>query len=93
MRDAGIGADRDSRPPLVTTLACVPDDAEKLTLLRQEKSHRGLGRLKRRDTLAGRVNQEMIEEIAELPDLEILRIKNMSAASLEPLARNRKRSG
>ena len=73
------------------TLDGVPDDAEELTLLRQEKSHRGLSRLKRlRHLWAGRVNQEMIDEIADLPDLEILRVKNMSAASLEPLARNRK---
>jgi hypothetical protein len=90
MIDAGIVFDLD-RPKLVMTLDGVPDDVEELTLLRQEKSHRGLSRFKRlRHLWAGRVNQEMIEEISGLPDLEILRIKNMSAASLEPLARNRK---
>lgn len=89
--DAGIAFDLDKLPKLVQTLDGVPDDAEELTLLRQEKSHRGLSKLKRlRHLWAGRVNQEMMEEIAELPELEILRIKNMSAASLEPLARNRK---
>ena len=91
MVDAGIVFDPDKFPKLVQTLDGVPDDAEELTLLRRDKSHRGLSKFKRLKHLwAGRVNQEMIEEISGLPDLEILRIKNMSAASLEPLARNRK---
>ena len=90
MIDAGIVFDLD-KPKLVMTLDGVPDDVEELTLLRQNKSHRGLSRFKRLKHLwAGRVNQEMIEEISGLPELEILRIKNLSAASLEPLARNRK---
>ena len=91
MFDAGIAFDRDRLPKLVMTLDGVPDDVEELTLLRQDKSHRGLSKFKRLKHLwAGRVNQEMIEEISGLPDLEILRMKNMSAASLEPLAQNRK---
>jgi Leucine-rich repeat (LRR) protein len=91
MLDAGIVFDPDTLPKLVQSLEGVPDDARELTLLRQDKSHRGLGRFKRLKHLwAGRVNQEMIEEISGLPELEILRIKNMSAASLEPLAQNRK---
>jgi Leucine-rich repeat (LRR) protein len=91
MIDADIAFERDRMPPLVQSLDGVPDDTGVLTFLRQEKSHRGLGRLKRlRHLWAGRVNQEMLEEIAELPELEILRIKNMSATSLEPLAKNRK---
>ena len=91
MIDAGIVFDLDTLPKVVQTLDVVPSDATELTLLRQDKSHRGLSRFKRLKHLwAGRVNQEMVEEIAELPELEILRIKNMSAASLEPLARNRK---
>ena len=61
------------------TLDGVADDVEELTLLRQDKSHRGLSKFKRLKHLwAGRVNQEMIEEISGLPELEILRIKNMS---------------
>jgi Leucine-rich repeat (LRR) protein len=90
MSDAGIVFDLD-KPKLVMTLDGVPDDVEELTLLRQDKSHRGLSKFKRlRHLWAGRVNQEMIEEIAALPELEILRIKNMSAVSLEPLGKNRK---
>ena len=89
--DAGVTFPPEKNSPLVMTLDGVPDDAEELTLLRQDKSHRGLSRFKRlRHLWAGRVNQEMIEEISGLPELEILRIKNMSATSLEPLARNRK---
>ena len=88
MLDAGIAFDPDRLPKLVMTLEGVPDDARELTLLRQDKSHRGLSKFKRLKHLwAGRVNQEMIEEISGLPELEILRIKNMSATSLEPLAR------
>lgn len=91
MSDAGIVFDLDRLPKLVTRLDGVPGDAEELTLLRDGKSHRGLSGFKRLKHLwAGRVNQEMIEEISDLPELEILRIKNMSATSLEPLARNRK---
>ena len=91
MIDAGIAFGRDPLPELVQTLDGVPEDVTMLTLLRQDKSHRGLSKFKRLKHLwAGRVNQEMIEEISGLPELEILRIKNMSAASLEPLARNRK---
>ena len=91
MIDAGVAFDRDGLPELVQTLDGVPEDATMLTLLRQNKSHRGLSKFKRLKHLwAGRVNQEMIEEISGLPELEILRIKNMSATSLEPLARNRK---
>jgi hypothetical protein len=91
MNDAGIVFDLDKRPKLVMTLDGVADDVEELTLLRQQKSHRGLSKFKRLKHLwAGRVNQEMIEEISGLPELEILRIKNMSATSLEPLARNKK---
>lgn len=91
MVDAGIAFDRNGMPPLVQTLDGVADGAEKLTFLRQEKSHRGLSRLKTlRHLWAGRVNQEMVEEISALPELEILRIKSMSAASLEPLAKSRK---
>jgi hypothetical protein len=91
MIDAGIAFDRDRMPPLVKTLDGVPDDAEKLTFLRHEKSHRGLSRFKKlRHLWAGRVNQQTVEEIAELPELETLRIKNMSAASLEPLAKSRR---
>ena len=91
MFDAGIAFDLDKLPKLVMTLDGVPDNVEELTLARQGRSHRGLSRLKRlRHLWAGSVNQEMIEEIAELPELEILRIKNLSAASLEPLAGNRK---
>ena len=91
MLDAGIVFDPDTLPKLVQSLDGVPDDARELTLLRQDKSHRGLSKFKRlRHLWAGRVNQEMIEEISGLPELEILRIKNMSATSLEPLAQNRK---
>lgn len=91
MVDAGVAFDTDRLPKLVMTLDGVPDGVEELTLLRQNKSHRGLSRFKRlRHLWAGRVNQEMIEEISGLPELEVLRIKNMSAASLEPLGRNRK---
>ena len=91
MIDAGIAFGRDPLPELVQTLDGVPEDVTMLTLLRQDKSHRGLSTFKRLKHLwAGRVNQEMIEEISGLPELEILRIKNMSATSLEPLARNRK---
>jgi len=91
MIKAGIAFSRDALPPLVQSLDGVPDDATELTLLRQEKSHRGLRRLKNlRHLWAGRVNQETVEEISALPELEILRIKNMSATSLKPLAQNRK---
>ena len=91
MIDAGIAFGRDPLPELVQTLDGVPEDVTLLTLLRQDKSHRGLSKFKRLKHLwAGRVNQEMIEEISGLPELEILRIKNMSATLLEPLGRNRK---
>ena len=42
MNDAGIAFDLDRLPKLVMALDGVPDDVEELTLLRQEKSHRGL---------------------------------------------------
>ena len=85
------GASIDSLPPLVMDLDGVPEDAERLRFLRQDKSCRGLASLKRLKTMwAGRANQEMIDAISELPDLEVLSIKGMSATSLEPLARNRK---
>ena len=91
MIDAGIVFDPDPRPKLVQTLDGVPDNVEELTLLRNDKSHRGPSKFTRLKHLwAGRVNQEMIEEILGLPELEILRIKYMSATSLAPLARNRK---
>ena len=89
--DAGLGIDWDSLPPLVMNLDNVPADVERLRFLRQDKSCRGLGSLKRLKTLwAGRANQEMIDAISELPDLEVLIIKGMSATSLKPLSQNRK---
>ena len=89
--DAGVSIDWGSPPPLVMDLDGVPEDVERLRFLRQDKSCRGLAGLKRLKTMwAGRANQEMIDAISELPDLEVLSIKGMSATSLKPLARNRK---
>jgi hypothetical protein len=87
--DAGVSI--DGLPPLIMNLDDVSEDVERLCFLRQDKSCRGIADLKRLRTLwAGRANQEMIDAISELPDLEVLSIKGMSATSLEPLARNRK---
>ncbi|MCX7305626.1 MAG: hypothetical protein NTV73_15035 [Hyphomicrobiales bacterium] len=91
MIDAGVAFDSGAAPPLRVTLDAVTEDVEQLTLLRKDKSYRDLSRLKRlRHLWAGRVNQEMLEAIASLPALEILRIKTMSATSLEPRAKCRK---
>ena len=88
--DAGITFPLDRDPPLVKHwMACRMTPGVDAAQAGEVASRpRRLKRLKH--LWAGRVNQEMIEEISGLPELEILRIKNMSAASLEPLARNRK---
>lgn len=89
--EAGISFHWDRLPRQTATLDGLPPDIEELSFRREDKSYRGLPKLTRlRTLLASRVNQDVVDAIAQLPELEVLWVKLLSAASLEPLANNRK---
>ncbi len=84
--DAGIGFDWDSLPPHRTSLADLAHDAEELRFRRERSSHRGIQwfRSLRRLWLYC-VNQEFLEEVCELPAVELLFIDRLTATDLTPL--------
>lgn len=60
-------------PGCVTFATDIPDDAILGRIDRQKKSHQGLGtKTELRELFAGSVNQNMMDEIAELKNLEVL---------------------
>lgn len=72
------------------TLAGIRNDIESLRFRREKQSHRGLSRFTRlRQLLAFCVNQEVLEEIADLPQLETLYISELTATNLHCLGKCR----
>ena len=84
--EAGIGFDWDLLPPYQTSLFGLPEDAEELRFRRERKSHRGIRRFRSlRRLWLHSVNQEFLEEVSELPAVEMLLIDRLTATDLRPL--------
>lgn len=78
-------------PRLLETLDGVPRDIQRLQFRRTRNAHRGIADLQGLTHLwAHQANQDMIGEIARLPNLELLYIRGTTASDLAPLAANRK---
>ena len=75
-------------PPHMNTLAGVALETKELRFRREKNSHRGISRLTQlRSLIAFQVNQEFLEEICELPLLELLYVDQLSAADAQCLGR------
>ena len=84
---AGVGHEWDRLPPVLTAVPEVPHDAQALRFRREGKSHRGLHAHKGLTQLWARaVNQEFLEEIAQLRGLRLLHLADVTATDLAPLA-------
>jgi hypothetical protein len=88
--DAGVSFDRTSLPAHRTSLADLAHDATELRFRREGSSHRGIRRFgKLRRAWLYSVNQDFLEELAELPEIEQLFIDGTTATDLTPLHRLR----
>src|SRR5438132_6043091 len=85
---AGISFDWGALPPHRTSLADVPRDATELRFRRERLSHQGIGRFRdlRRMWLYS-VNQQFLDELAEITTVEMLFIEGLPATALTPLNR------
>ena len=85
--DAHIGFRQDALLPVVSSLGEVLDTVQELRFRREVRSHRGLHRLKslRRVWLYA-VNQDCLEEVVQLPGVELLVMDGVTASDLSPLA-------
>lgn len=86
--DAGIAFDSNSLPAHRKSLADLPSDVTTLRFCRDGSSHRGIHRFQslRRLWLFS-VNQEFLEELADIPTIEQLYINGITATDLAPLRR------
>ncbi|MEN6451421.1 MAG: hypothetical protein ABFC96_13090 [Thermoguttaceae bacterium] len=85
-----VDVDWANLPAHTNTVEGIPDSAVSLRFRREKNSHRGISRLKAlRQLVAFCVNQECLEEIAELSRIETLYICQTTADNLECLARCR----
>jgi hypothetical protein len=85
-----VEVDWKAFPQGTNALDCVADNVETLRFHREKNSHRGISRLLRlRRLVAFCVNQECVEEIADLPLLETLYMMQLTAVDLRCLGRCR----
>ncbi len=88
--DAGVSFDWDSLPIHRTSLADLPHDATELRFRRQASSHQGIYHFQRlRRAWLCSVNQAFLEEVADIPTIEMLYIDGTTATDLTPLHRLR----
>jgi hypothetical protein len=88
--DAGVSFDWSSLSAHRTSLVDLPHDATELRFRREGSSHRGIHRFsKLRRAWLYSVNQDFLEELAELPAIEQLFIDGSTATDLTPLHRLR----
>lgn len=88
--DAGVSFDWSSLPAHRTSLVDLPHDATELRFRREGSSHRGLHRFgSLRRVWAYSVNQDFLEELADIPTVEQLFIDGTTATDLTPLQRLR----
>ena len=88
--DAGVSFDWSSLPAHRTSLVDLPHDTTELRFRREGSSHRGIHRFsKLRRAWLYSVNQDFLEELAELPAIDQLFIDGTTAADLTPLHRLR----
>jgi Leucine-rich repeat (LRR) protein len=84
--DSGLGFDWDLLPSWVTSSQNIKEDQTELRLRREQKSHKGLKHFQHLKRLwAYGVNQDFIDEIAELKNLETLYVEKLTAQDLSPL--------
>lgn len=89
--DAGAGFDWGLLPPFRTSLTNLSEGVQELRFRRERKSHRGTHRFRNlRRLWLHSVNQEFLEEMSELPAVEMLLIDRLTATDLTPLRRLRR---
>ncbi|MBI3875631.1 MAG: hypothetical protein HY300_06660 [Verrucomicrobia bacterium] len=89
--DAGVSFDWSSLPTHRTSLADLPPDANELRFRRNGSSHRGVHRFRElRRLWLYSVNQEFLEELADVPTVEHLFIDGITATDLTPLRKLRR---
>jgi hypothetical protein len=83
----GVNVDWKSLPEQTEIISDLPDDISSLRFRREKNNHRGIGRFRNlRLLVATGVNQDCLDEIATLPNLDMLYLdKGFSAADLTPL--------
>lgn len=85
-----VEVDWPALPPHTSSLVGVDPGTESLRFRREKNSHRGISRFSRlRQLVAFCVNQDCLEAIADLPNLEMLYVSEMSADDPSCLARCR----
>jgi hypothetical protein len=78
-----VEVDWKALPSPINSIEGIPDHVTSLHFWREKKSHRGIGRLTNlRHIVAHCVNQECLEEIVQLPELEMLYIDGLTATDL-----------
>jgi len=88
--DADVSFDWSSLPAHRTSLVDLPHDTTELRFRREGSSHRGIHRFRKlRRVWLYSVNQEFLEELAEVPAIEQLFIDGTTATDLTPLHRLR----
>jgi hypothetical protein len=88
--DAGVSFDWSSLPAHRTSLVELPHDATELRFRRDGSSHRGIHRFNRLCRVwVYSVNQDFLEELADIPTIEQLFIGGTTAVDLTPLQRLR----
>lgn len=89
--EAGVWFDRSSLPPHRTSLADLSPQSQELLFCRERTSHRGIGCFQNlRRLWLYSVNQEFLEELAEISTIELLFIDGITARDLSPLRKLRR---
>lgn len=84
--DSGLGFEWDILPPWVTSLQDIKEDLTELRLRREGKWQTGLRNFRQLKRLwCYGVNQEFLDEIADLENLDTLCIEKLTAQDLSPL--------
>jgi Leucine-rich repeat (LRR) protein len=85
-----VEVDWKALPAHTDTLEGISDDVVSLRFRREKRSHRGISRLKElRQLVAFCVNQECLEELSQLPQIEMLYLSQLSATDLGCLSKCR----
>lgn len=78
--------ERRTWPGCVTSISEIHSDTERVHLYREQKSHRGIKKLKAtRELLAKQVDQDFLDEICELDSLKYLEMEVVTAPDISPL--------
>jgi Leucine-rich repeat (LRR) protein len=89
--DAGVGFDWSKLPPNYSDLSGISHEIEELRFTRERASHRGIHQLQQlRRVWLFSVNQDFLDEIVQVPSIEMIYISGLTASDLRPLKQLRR---